>query len=69
MQELEEIIKEELPDYTLIYAYNFRDNLPYTTRGKPNYTEIESEGIDDLGNNKVFVKKINTPKEILDLKG
>lgn len=69
MQELEEIIKEELPDYTLIYAYNFRDNLPYTTRGKPNYTEIESEGIEDLGNNKVFVKKINTPKEILDLKG
>ncbi|MBR3362959.1 MAG: acyl--CoA ligase [Bacilli bacterium] len=69
MKELEEIIKEELPDYTLIYAYNFRDNLPYTTRGKPNYTEIASQGIEELGNNKVFVKKINSPKEILEIKG
>ncbi|MBQ9011491.1 MAG: acyl--CoA ligase [Bacilli bacterium] len=68
-EELETIIKEELPDYTLIYAYNFRDSLPYTTRGKPNYREIEEEGIEDLGTNKVFVKTINSPKEILGLKG
>ncbi len=69
MEELERIIGEELPDYTLIYAYNFRDNLPYTTRGKPNYTQIAAEGIEDLGSNKVFVKKIQTPKEILGVKG
>ena len=68
-EELEQIIKEELPDYTLIYAYNFRENLPYTTRGKPNYTEIESQGIEEFGNNKVYTKKINSPKEILGLKG
>lgn len=61
MQELENIIKENAQSYVDIHGYIFRDELPYTNRGKINYQMLESEGLEEGENKLVFVK---TPQKI-----
>lgn len=63
--ELDEIVKRELPSYTIVYAYNFRVDLPYTTRGKPDYQTIQAQGICDLGNNVIVARKVAALNEVI----
>lgn len=57
--ELDDLIARELPSYTKIYAYNFRTAIPYTSRAKPDYQAIQSQGLDDLGDNAVIICEIS----------
>ena len=61
MQELETIIKENAQSYVNIQGYVFRDDIPYTNRGKVNYQLLEDEGLSEGEKKLVFVKTpINT---------
>ena len=57
MKELEMIIKENAQSYVDIKGYVFREEIPYTNRGKVNYQQLESEGLEDGENKLVFIKK------------
>ncbi len=61
MAELEQIIAENAQSYINIFAYIFRDELPYTNRGKINYQQLETEGFEEKADRKVFVKKPSMP--------
>jgi len=56
MVELEEIIKEQAQSYVNIHAYIFREELPYTNRGKINYQQLEQEGMEEGEHKLVFIK-------------
>ena len=57
MEELEMIIKENAQSYVDIKGYVFREEMPYTNRGKVNYQLLESEGLEDGDKKLVFIKK------------
>lgn len=63
--ELDELIGQELPSYTFVYAYNFRTSIPYTSRAKPDYQTIQSQGIDDLGDNTIIVREVSDMANVL----
>ncbi len=63
--EFDELIACELPSYTKIYAYRFRTQLPYTSRAKPDYQLILSQGIDDPGDDVLVVRDIAGIEEVL----
>lgn len=63
--EFDELIARELPSYTKVYAYRFRTQLPYTSRAKPNYQLILSQGTDDLGDDVLVVRDIAGIEEVL----
>lgn len=56
MEDLEEILKENAQSYVNVFAYIFRDELPYTNRGKINYQQLEQEGYSEGENKLVYVK-------------
>ena len=57
--EIDDILSEKAPSYIKIFAYIFRDYLPFTNRGKIDYSRLESEGIIEGTDKKVFVRKFN----------
>lgn len=59
VDELDEILANRAQSYINILAYIFRDELPYTNRGKINYQQLEKEGISEGEDRKVFVKKLS----------
>lgn len=63
--ELDELISRELPSYTRIYAYRFRTSLPYTSRAKPNYQLILSQGIDRLGDDVLVIREAADIEDVL----
>lgn len=58
VSELDELLKIKAPSYVNIFAYIFRDSLPYTNRGKIDYTKIDNEGITQSDDRKVLIKNI-----------
>lgn len=66
--EIDELIKRELPSYTFVYAYNFRTSIPYTSRAKPDYQTIQTQGIDDLGNNRIIIREVSDIANVLKAK-
>ncbi len=66
--ELDALIANELPSYTKIYAYRFRVEMPYTSRGKPNYQLIQSQGVDDLGEEVLVVREIADIEAVLGVR-
>jgi Acyl-CoA synthetases (AMP-forming)/AMP-acid ligases II len=63
--ELDELIARELPSYTRIYAYRFRTSLPYTSRAKPNYQLIQSQGIDDLDEDILVLREVGKIEDVI----
>lgn len=59
MSELDDILKEQAQTYVNIFAYIFRDALPYTNRGKINYQQLEADGVTEEADRKVFVKTMS----------
>ena len=57
--EIDAILKEKAQSYIRIFAYIFRDALPFTNRGKIDYSKLESEGVQDGLNKKVLVRKFD----------
>lgn len=57
-QELDDILKLKAPSYVTIFAYIFRDSLPFTNRGKIDYTRLDTEGISMGDDRKVLIKNI-----------
>ena len=57
--EIDAILREKAQSYIRIFAYIFRDALPFTNRGKIDYSKLESEGIQEGVNKKVLVRKFN----------
>ena len=55
-KELDEILKLKAPSYVNVFAYIFRDSLPYTNRGKIDYTRLDNEGISMGEDRKVLIK-------------
>lgn len=58
IEELNNILKERAQTYVDIFAYIFRDVLPYTNRGKINYQQLEADGVEEKEDRKVFVKSM-----------
>ena len=58
IKELEQILAENAQTYIEVLAYIFRDNLPYTHRGKINYQQLIEEGYSKSEDRKVFVRKM-----------
>lgn len=63
--ELDELIAQELPSYTKVYAYRFRTSLPYTSRAKPNYQLIQAQGINDLGDDVLVLREVADIEDVL----
>jgi len=59
VQELDQILAENAQTYISVLAYIFRDELPYTNRGKINYQQLINDGYAEAEDRKVFVKKTN----------
>lgn len=57
--EIDAILKEKAPSYIKIFAYIFRDALPFTNRGKIDYSRLESEGVQAGSDKKVLIRKYN----------
>lgn len=63
--ELDALIARELPSYTFVYAYNFRTSIPYTSRAKPDYQVIQSQGLDELDDNVVVIREVSDIANVL----
>ena len=57
-RDLDDILRLKAPSYVNVFAYIFRDSLPYTNRGKIDYTLLDSEGISMGEDRKVLMKNI-----------
>lgn len=57
-RELDDILKLKAPSYINIFAYIFRDSLPYTNRGKIDYTLLDTEGVSMGEDRKVLIKNL-----------
>lgn len=57
-RELDDILRIKAPSYVSVFAYIFRDSLPYTNRGKIDYTRLDTEGISMGEDRKVLIKKM-----------
>lgn len=58
VKELDDILKLKAPSYVNVFAYIFRDSLPYTNRGKIDYTLLDNEGISMGEDKKVLIKNM-----------
>lgn len=56
-REIDEILHLKAPTYINVFAYIFRDGLPYTNRGKIDYSKLENEGISEGKDRKVLIKR------------
>lgn len=57
-KELDDILHLKAPSYVNVFAYIFRDSLPFTNRGKIDYTKLENEGINQGEDRKVLIKSL-----------
>ncbi|MBR3229735.1 MAG: acyl--CoA ligase [Bacilli bacterium] len=57
--EIDAILKEKAQSYIKIFAYIFRDVLPFTNRGKIDYSRLESEGVQEGLDKKVLIRKFD----------
>ena len=56
--DLDEILHLKAPSYVNVFAYIFRDSLPFTNRGKIDYTRLDNEGLTPGDDRKVLVKNM-----------
>lgn len=57
--ELLDLLHKKAPQYLELLAIIFRDNIPFTNRGKNDYQRLENEGIEEAEDRKVYILKPN----------